>query len=126
MEKIKLAVFHYHFLPGGITTVIKLSLISLLKYSSSIEKITLISGRNDNAENLKSSIISAVPRTETEISVEIIPELDYLSEDIKIPGDTAKVIEKTLSKYKGFIYWIHNHHVGKNPVFTKTVTDFAE
>ena len=124
MEKIKLAVFHYHFVPGGITTVIRLSLISLLKNLPAIDKIALISGRDDNAENLLSAIKSAVPPS-ADITVETVPELDYLSSNSIQSQAIKSSINKTLEKYKGYIYWIHNYHIGKNPLFTKTVTDFA-
>ena len=46
MGKLNLAVFHYHFVPGGITTVVKLSIKSLLANNQEIGKIALISGRN--------------------------------------------------------------------------------
>ena len=125
MEKIKLAVFHYHFVPGGITTVIKLSLISLLRSNLNIGEIALISGRKENSENLLSSIKSSVQGTDTLFSVETVPELDYLSENSFSGADFRETIQKTLEKYRGYIYWIHNHHIAKNPVFTEIVTVFA-
>ena len=124
MEKIKLAVFHYHFVPGGITTVIKLSLISLLENLPGIEEIALISGRNDNAENLVSAIKSSVSNS-IEIKIETVPELDYLSRSNSHNKEIKASIDRTLEKYRGYIYWIHNYHIGKNPVFTKAVTEFA-
>ena len=131
MEKIKLAVFHYHFVPGGITTVVKLSLISLLENLNNIEKIVLVSGRDDNAENLVSVIKSSVSGEKNntgkiEISWETVPEIDYVRDDAENDSVKESAITEMLEKYRGYIYWIHNHHIGKNPLFTKTAAEFAE
>jgi glycosyltransferase involved in cell wall biosynthesis len=123
MEKIKLAVFHYHYLPGGISTVVKLSLKSLLQNYPGIEKISLISGRNSNVSNLAADIQSFFP--DTDIDYETVPEIDYLHESDTFDNDSIQKIKNTLKKYRGYIYWIHNHHLGKNPWFTKVITDFA-
>ena len=123
MEKIKLAVFHYHYLPGGISSVVKLSLKSLLQNNSGIEQISLISGRNSNVSNLAADIKTYFP--DTDIGYEIVPEIDYLNESDNFDNDSIQKIKDTLEKYRGYIYWVHNHHLGKNPWFTKVITDFA-
>ena len=53
---VRLVVFHYHLLPGGVTQVIKSSAIAALKHIPGIEGITLVSGREENSGKLTAEI----------------------------------------------------------------------
>ena len=123
MGKLNLAVFHYHFVPGGITTVVKLSIKSLLANYQEIGKIALISGRKAYSEDLISYLKSSFP--EADITWETLPDLDYLKEGSVFTRENINNIENILEKYRGYLYWIHNYHIGKNSLFTKIITDFA-
>ncbi len=123
MNEFRLAIFHYHFLPGGVTTVVKLAVKSILENSSLCKEIAIISGRKDNTCNLTGELQTLFPGIV--ISSEIINEIGYFNENESFDSRKASVIEKTLEKYRGFIYWVHNYHIGKNPYFTKILTNFA-
>lgn len=114
-----LIIFHYHFLPGGVTDVVAAAVNSYLENSSFISSITIVSGRADNIESLKKKIIKPV-------NFEILNSLDYLE---KIPNNvTSETIKKELlEKFSSDdnVWWIHNYHLGKNPYFTRALIEIS-
>jgi len=131
MKKIKIALFHYHFLPGGITTVAINAVNAIIKYASLnsfiIEEIVLISGKGENLDNIIQEKIIQSEETAIAIKYDIDSALDYLSDNYKYTEqDIEEKIVLLLKKYKGFIWWIHNYHLGKNPVFTRIITEYLQ
>ncbi|MCL2481648.1 MAG: hypothetical protein FWF38_08055 [Spirochaetaceae bacterium] len=129
MKKIKIALFHYHFLPGGITTVAINAVNAIIKYASLnsfiIEEIVFISGKEENLENIISEKIIKSEETDIAIKYDADNSLDYLSDNYKYSEqDIEEKIVLLLKKYKGFIWWIHNYHLGKNPLFTRIITEY--
>ncbi len=125
---IKIIIFHYHLLPGGVTDVVTASAISFLNYSDEISSIKIVSGRDDNLKNIYEKIKKSIPSNRKEdISYEVMPEIDYYENINK--KDTSETIKDALyNKFtsKNCIWWIHNYHLGKNPLFTKAVLKIAE
>ena len=131
MKNIKIALFHYHFLPGGITTVAINAVNSIIKYASlnsfKIEEIVFISGKDGNLENIIQNQIEKPEETDTVIKFDIDSALDYLADNYKYDEqDIEEKIILLLKKYKGFIWWIHNYQLGKNPVLTRIITEYLK
>ncbi len=121
-----ITIFHYHLLPGGVTQVILSSAVSILKYIPEITGITLVSGREENTKNVLAGIRNRIPLSiNKEIKVEIVQELQYLSEQSSIP-DTNRMTKILTERFAPGVWWIHNFHLGKNPVFTKSLLTIAE
>ena len=125
---MRLIVFHYHLLPGGVTQVIKSSAIAALKYLPEIDGITLVSGKKDNTDNVVAGIREKLDDSvcnESDIVSATLPELEYISDMEKHPDPES--LKNTLRKrFAGHLWWIHNYHLGKNPVFTEAVLQIAE
>ncbi|MCL2792220.1 MAG: hypothetical protein FWD87_03940 [Spirochaetaceae bacterium] len=130
MRKVKIALFHYHFLPGGITTVAVNAVNAIIKYASLnsfiVEEIVFISGREENLESIiQEKIIKE--KTDTVIKYDVDNTVDYSSDNDKY--NEQEIEEKILllfKKYEGFIWWTHNYHLGKNPVFTRVITEYLQ
>ncbi|MDX9801899.1 MAG: hypothetical protein RBT69_11260 [Spirochaetia bacterium] len=132
MAKIKIALFHYHFLPGGVTTAASLAVNALLEYGVNsiltnnfqIEEIAFISGREENLENLVSEKIKIPSASNVKIGYEICRSVDYISDNSQRDDSRKrKDIAKLFEKYSSYIWWIHNYHLGKNPLFTSLLTE---
>jgi hypothetical protein len=129
---VRLVVFHYHLLPGGVTQVIKSSALAALVHLPEINKICLVSGKKDNTESVLKAIKTQLPdynSEKTEIERYVIPEIGYLSE-IKIYPSIQEIKNILVEHFSGSIWWIHNYHIGKNPIFTEAllqiVAEFPE
>ncbi len=154
---INLFIFHYHLLPGGVTSVIAdgikaiMDNISTIKARSSssekINKITIVTGRKDNTENLYKGILSYFPKDKQKdisqtLYIEINPEIDYATIG-ELHGINPKEIEERVNKLANSlitkythqkteqdenydVWWIHNYHLGKNPIFTEALVKITE
>lgn len=118
-----LIIFHYHFLPGGVTDVVVSAVRSYLQFENSFESITLVSGREDNLENTKNRILSYSPNTKSKIvKTEVVKALDYI-EKVSPAVKSDDILELLLQKFghSENIWWIHNYHLGKNPNLTEAL-----
>jgi len=124
---VRLVIFHYHFLPGGVSQVITSSSVAILKYLPEIEEIILVSGKKDNTDNIVSAIASKISSTKRKAQIRgaIVPEIGYTTDLKKIPSvkDLKQIVNK---QFKGCLWWIHNYHLGKNPIFTEAILQIAE
>ncbi len=135
---INLYIFHYHLLPGGVTSVITDGLKALLKATlanslNPINKITLVTGRKENTDNVYASVLNSFPETSRDkigekISIEILPDIDYLDKNAIDTRNAGELARKLLKRYGGrdSVWWIHNYHLGKNPIFTEAILEIAE
>jgi hypothetical protein len=114
-------IFHHHLLPGGVTSVIRQGAEALRAHSRRISRIRVVAGRmpEDGA---------GIPENE----IVRMPEIDYSS-----PGPlnrilwerrTRRLADALMGKFggDGAVWWIHNYHLGKNPLFTEAVLRIAE
>lgn len=124
---MRLIVFHYHLLPGGVTQVIKSAAIAALRYIPGIEGITLVSGKIDNSNKVVSEIRDGIKSfiSNADVDSVTIPELGYISDMNNYP-DPDILAYTLLNRFKGGLWWIHNYHIGKNPFFTEAVLQIAE
>lgn len=106
-------IVHYHLLRGGVTRVIELTSDQL------------------TAAGIPHIIISGSPyEGKFKLPVEIVPELSYREEAGEL---TPKQLKEKLKKIafnalgKAPLIWhIHNHSIGKNTLFSDTITLLAQ
>jgi hypothetical protein len=124
---VSVSIFHYHLLPGGVTGVIEQGIRALRTSLAGRYRIRLICGREEHTAALLQHLNSTAASENPPVELQIVPEIDYLH-DTAEPEKTASVIRRFLEDEcldKGGIWWIHNYHIGKNPLFTDEVLRFA-
>ncbi len=127
MKKQKLAVFHYHLNPGGVTSVILLGLKSLLEEGGirEIEEITVVSGGEETREKPFRDALEEMQPRARRLGIRLLhrnlPEIGYApgGEDPAGDEEASLALAAKLSElFPRHIWWVHNHHIGKNPRFT--------
>lgn len=124
---MRLVIFHYHLLPGGVTGVIEESVKAIVPRIDFIEAVTLVCGNPENADEIRTALLE-VPQIDS-IGVEVVAELGYVSEVKTERGDLQERITQILTtRFSGTdtVWWVHNYHLGKNPYFTNALLDIAE
>jgi len=128
---MELVVFHYHLRPGGVTVVITDALQALCGHRfPELTRILLVTGSEENVAEITKRILSGCENRERTISVDVcvIPEMRYAAE---MPGSSISGIAFEISKRlqnlisTDSLWWVHNHHIGKNPGFTSALLDTA-
>ena len=122
---MKLAVFHYHLLPGGVTSVITLSLQAAASHIPELEEILLVCGSEENLETIRENLGPLLSKNGCRLSFAVLPELGYTDELEAEKIGPAQLKKTLLQKFSGYIWWIHNYHIGKNPVFTRSIIEIA-
>jgi hypothetical protein len=128
--KTDVVIFHYHLFPGGVTNVVTLSIRAILEELPQITRIRLVCGSERHLQGLRNHLFGNTPDSEKRVEIEVLPELFYLRRDAK-PGDAdvpeiGTLKQLLLSRFAGSYWWIHNFHLGKNPVFTQALLEIAE
>lgn len=122
-------IFHYHLFPGGVTNVVTLSVRAILEHLPSIRRIRLVCGNERHLQTLKHHLVGESSEDGARVEFEVLPELYYLRRDAA-PGDPdlpdASSLKQTLlERFAGAYWWIHNYHLGKNPIFTEALLEIA-
>ncbi len=117
---IDLAVVHYHLLPGGVTSVIRDGLRAIIEHRPGLlRSVRLVVGRPDGVEGLRSTLqaAAAAAGADTVVQATVDPLLDYGARG------SANADDWSLAAVSGpdSVWWIHNHHVGKNIPFTRAL-----
>lgn len=121
----RLAVFHYHLLPGGVTNVVFLSLKALIHHHPDITEILLVVGTAENAGTVAERLrkeVQSIGR-DIHVGVSVIPEIGYTTPDEAESIHRQGLIHRLVSDYGGYLWWVHNYHLGKNPVFTAALIE---
>lgn len=125
----ELVIFHYHLFPGGVTNVVMLSVRAILSYMPEIERVRIVCGSERHLQSLKRHIAGEDGASAERVLFEVLPELFYLSRDAQPGGselpDIAALKETLMQRYGGAVWWIHNYHLGKNPLFTQALLEIA-
>ena len=124
---MKIAVFHYHLKPGGVTEVIAASVQILMKNLPQITELWIVSGEPENASEVMEKISAGLPNeTLDKLHMDILNGIGY-KENISSQIDARTLADRIESRYdENFLYWIHNYHIGKNPAFTKALMIIAK
>jgi len=129
MAELRLLVLHYHLWPGGVTSVIRDSLVALDRYGSwnSIRVKLLIGSPVAAGAFLRQLEGSRSDRLKAE--VEILPALAYRSR--KWPsrprfeadvGELSRQLEEACHRHRAQLLWAHNPTLGKNPAVTAALS----
>jgi len=114
-----LVIFHYHFLPGGVASVVRQALGALRAFLPGIGDIRLVAGRV--SEEMRGAAARAQAR------VHELPAIDYYAppglSSRRVAAQASALAERLAAEFGGErrIWWVHNHHLGKNPVFTEAL-----
>ncbi|MEX2444184.1 MAG: hypothetical protein WD492_11285 [Alkalispirochaeta sp.] len=143
---MRVIIFHYHLLPGGVTGVIEHMTRALHRHSTTVDEIEIVSGSRENTDRLA-----------LDEKVTVLPEIGYMSrqrlaEYAPVPAGghneadrggpvgqigeaevaagaevlARRISEELRARWGGDnIWWIHNYHLGKNPAFTRAVLEIA-
>lgn len=147
---MELVIFHYHLLPGGVTGVITGAVRALMRNLPAVTRIRIVTGRAENAAEVLESIKTDLPssREPAEVTIELEPGIDYLPEAVNASAsgrtapdklenragttisaaDRIQALVGTLrARFSGedTVWWVHNYHLGKNPVFTAALLELA-
>ena len=123
---MKIALFHYHLKPGGVTDVIVYSIRALLSRLNNLEEIRLVAGNNENTESVLERIREGFNRqTADKVRLDILNEIDYVGDGNK--PDPDQLTSRLIARYDDeTLWWIHNYHLGKNPSFTTALMNVAK
>ena len=123
---MQLTVFHYHFARGGVTGVVA-EAASILLAHNVVEKILLVSGTEENMAELAEGIArnGEVPRDR--VGTAVHPELRYAADiaGFRVGELVPQIRDLLESRYLAgdSVWWVHNHHIGKNPAFTQALIE---
>lgn len=116
---MELTIFHYHLLPGGVTSVIANALKAFREGPGEVEKIRVVHGKGGDPE--------ALVKAATDFAQNIVFEenslIGYSSSTDR--GSLGALKTRLLTQYGGSTWWVHNYHLGKNPLFTSALTEIA-
>ncbi|MDD9984761.1 MAG: hypothetical protein OXQ31_00665 [Spirochaetaceae bacterium] len=117
---IDLAVVHYHLLPGGVTSVIRDGLRAVLQHRPGLlRSIHLMAGRPEGVETVRAALRAAAADAgaDTVVQATVDPLLDYSGRGSASPDAWSFAAVSGPDA----VWWIHNHHVGKNTPFTRAL-----
>lgn len=121
---MNITIFHYHLKPGGVTQVITQSIKAMLLHLPAVSSITLVAGSRENVEAELQKLKEELPQHQSAITFDHVPEINYLED---APHTRVADLEHILTtRYKGSLWWVHNYHLGKNPVFTEALVRIAD
>jgi len=115
-----LVVFHYHFLPGGVSGVVRSGLRALRGHGAGIGRVTLAG-----------AAFPAGGCPEGELELQVCPELGYRDGRDPPPAEVAaegrRLGQSLLRRFgsERSVWWVHNHQLGRNPVFTQAFLEVA-
>ena len=118
------SIFHYHLLPGGVTSVIALSCEALCRHLPDLERITLVTGAAENSRETANAVRSATEASGVAIETAVLPQIGYTA-GMPSPPSTEE-IKQALAPFRGSFWWIHNYHLGKNPRFTQSLLEILQ
>ena len=121
----KISIFHYHLKPGGVTDVIRMGAEAVIEHLPEVELLRIVCGAPDDIEEIR-TVLNKKAETAGRgkapgfrLEVSICPEIGYSSENGQesppSPGELAALLKR---KFGDSCWWVHNYHLGKNPVFT--------
>ncbi len=116
-----LVILHYHFLPGGVSGVVQAAVRALRRYDAGIGRVTL------GAAAFPEQVFAGTAG----LAAELIPELGYRDggdlPSAIVAAEGRGLAESLLRRFgsEKAVWWVHNHHLGRNPVFTQAILEVA-
>ncbi|MEM9423821.1 MAG: hypothetical protein AAF975_03405 [Spirochaetota bacterium] len=129
MARLRLCIFHYHLLPGGVTDVIIAWARILAGYSETIFpqyqriELKICCGNPENVAELQALDFGSRLAL---VEFVVDPKLGYWQDATEISANLITSFEQHLraeyyDEEQDNLWWIHNYHLGKNPVYTQAV-----
>lgn len=132
-DRVDLKIFHYHFLTGGVSTVVRKAVEAFRHHLPQIRSVELIAGEIPG--RFQASI------GESGWKCSELPQIGYLQPEYRLSGkagqpdldrksvarEAAKLAEVLLGSFGSdeSVWWIHNYHLGKNVVFTQALLEIV-
>ncbi len=122
---MKIALFHYHLKPGGVTDVIVHSVRAILTRIPKISEIRLVTGNEDGTNAVMSKIREGLNSASADkIKLDILSEVAYVPDGEVL--DIDSIARRLEARYdEDTLWWVHNYHLGKNPYFTSALMKTA-
>ena len=122
---MKIALFHYHLKPGGVTEVIVFAVRSILTHIEQVEELRLVTGEEEGADNVIARIrIGLNQELADKLKLDVLEEIAYVEDGNSLDPDMLS--RRLEARYEAEdIWWIHNYHLGKNPAFTAAIMKIA-
>ena len=115
-----LYVFHYHLLPGGVTTVIRDGLRALLAHATlfpDLRRITVVTaGPADGVLPRADAVAAGAPQ----VTHERLEAVGYDTAPATAV-EQRQLADLLRQRYGDGVWWVHNHHLAKNTRFTGAV-----
>jgi len=115
-----LYIFHYHLLPGGVTTVIRDGLRALLAHATlfpDLRRITVVTaGQPHGVLPAPDTPAGGAPR----VVHERLEAVAYDAAPATAVGQ-RQLADLLRRRYGDGVWWVHNHHLAKNTRFTGAV-----
>ncbi len=107
--------------------MIFLSLKALIHNHPALGEVLLVVGTAENAGTVADRLRKEVQTAgrDIRIGVSVVPEIGYVTPEEAESIDRRGLKNRLVSDYDGFLWWVHNYHLGKNPVFTATLLEAA-
>lgn len=123
---MNIVIMHHHLRKGGVTDTIYRAISSLLAMED-VHTITLISATHPEKHHPLSDMI----QTHNNLTIHIVPAIHYINEVPAHITPPAILQAQLLECFEMFhsesaVWWVHNHNLGKNPIFTRVLMDFLE
>ena len=113
-------------MPGGVTAVISKSVRAIYEFLPEIDTITIVCGRTNGIKELTDELTGYARVSGKKVAIDVLVEIDYLDAGADPDADAVKRIKKILlERYQNSDWWIHNYHIGKNPIFTESLLQIA-
>ncbi|MDA3950624.1 MAG: hypothetical protein PF508_15575 [Spirochaeta sp.] len=150
---MELVIFHYHLLPGGVTGVIEQMAAAINTFVDTVDRVRVVTSSQPENLSLPSSVPLELMPTIGYISRQRLAE--YAEQPASQPGASAphdeipapgpvgqvsteavaagaevlatRIADELLQRFGGTerIWWVHKHHIGKNPAFTRALLQVA-
>ncbi|MFO8065169.1 MAG: hypothetical protein ACQETQ_00870 [Spirochaetota bacterium] len=126
---MRLAIFHYHLRPGGVTGVITQASIAIGRHLGEVvDEVILVSGSEDNTDRVVDRITRDAPQLS--VCAHVHHELGYVSQQngVSLSALQRRIEDLLRGNYLGHdtVWWVHNYQLGKNPAFTAALINILE
>ncbi len=114
-------IFHYHLFPGGVTSVIRKGIEAISRIFS---HFTIVVGHEEHCSAFIQTLTPLIDTLGIKVEVQVEPAIGYASR--KPEGSPKELGDYLYQRYGGPSWWVHNYHLGKNPLFTGALLHLAE
>jgi glycosyltransferase involved in cell wall biosynthesis len=124
---MKLAIFHYHFRPGGVRRVIELALPHLMRVIKPRIDAVVLAGGEAPDSHWTHYLTEKLPRMSVELPTD--PAMGYFGESGLSPAmcmeEARRAVEKVLqgANRENCVVWAHNMGLARNPFLAKALAE---